>query len=152
MTGMTNRGKNRLLAYYYQRAGALPANFYVALITSATPPGPDTNTLANLTQIATGNGYTDGGIQLNPNSTDFPYFLEDDDNDKSIMRIRPLVWAASGGPLPSSGNGARYAVLTDDPATISARRVLVYWDLVSDRSLIDGATLTLRDLELQLTD
>ena len=152
MAGMTNRGKKLLLDYYFRRQGTLPTNFYVALVTSAVAPGADTNLLSDLTQIAAGNGYSSGGYQLTPGITDFDVMTEDDANDKAILQIKNLVWTASGGAIPASGNGARYAVLTDDNATVNNRQVILFWDLVSDRSASNGTTLTLVDLEHDLTE
>jgi len=150
MAGFTNKGKYRLLGLI--RGATLPTNFYIALVTSAAAPGPDTNTLGQLTQIATGNGYTDGGYELTPGETDFDTLTEDDGNDKGILKVKDVVWTASEGNIPASGNGARYAVLTDDNVTVGSREVWAYWDLTSDRTVSDTQTLTLQDLELDLTE
>jgi hypothetical protein len=130
---------------------ALPTNYYVALLTSATAPNADTNTKADVTEMASGNGYTTGGISLTKNSTDFDVLTEDDTNDRALIQIRDLVWTASGGSMPASG-GARYAVLTDDNATQTSREVYHFWDLVSDRQVSVGQTLTLQDCEIRLTE
>lgn len=155
MPGFTNRGKLRLLEVMFRNqynGGALPTNFYVALVTSANTPGPDTNVLGDLTQIAVGNGYSDGGFQLAKNSTDFDVTNEDDAGDLGSIQIKDVVFTASGGPIPASGSGARWAVLTDDNATIASREVLAYWDLVSDRVVSDGQPLTLQNCELRGTE
>jgi len=149
--GWTNRGKFTTLGCFF-RGETIPTNFYVALVTSATAPTCDINTLSELTEIAAGNGYTTGGYQLTPNSTDFDVINEDDTNDLAKIQIKDVVWTASGGPIPDSGSGARYAVLTDDNATVGSRLVLAYWDLTSDRSVSDGQSLTLQDCELRLTE
>jgi hypothetical protein len=149
-SGVTNRGKKLLLDYVF-RATALPANFYVALVTSATAPTADTNTVSELTEIAAGNGYTSGGYSLTKNSTDFDVLTEDDTNDKAIIQIKDVVWTASGGAIPASGNGARYAVLTDYNATVGSRQVMAWWDLTSDRTVSSGQPLTLQDCELDIT-
>lgn len=149
-SGITNRGKYKLLDWVF-RGTALPTNFYVALVTSAASPTVDTNTLSELTEIAAGNGYTAGGISLTKNSTDFDTLTEDDSGDLGKVQIKDLTWTASGGSLPASGNGARWAVLTDDNATQGSRLVLAWWDLVSDRSVSVGQPLTLQDCELRLT-
>jgi len=149
--GWTNKGKFEALNWIF-RAATIPTNFYVALVTPAAAPGPDTDTLGQLTQITTGNGYTDGGYQLTPGATDFDVINEDDTNDLGKVQAKDVVWTASGGPIPASGNGARYAVLTDDNATVGSRKVIAYWDLSSDRSVSDGQTLTLQDCELRLTE
>ena len=151
MAGWTNRGKYLILDSYF-RGATDPTNFYVALVTSAAAPTQDTNTLSQLTQIATGNGYTDGGYQLSRNSTDFDSLVEDDTGDQGELQIKDVVWTASGGPIPSSGSGARYAVLTDDNATVGSRQVIAYWDLGSDRTVSDGQSLTLQNCELDLNE
>lgn len=149
--GWTNRGKYTVLDWVFRNSTEV-TNFYVALVTSATAPTCDTNTLSELTEIADTNGYTAGGYQLTPNSTDFDVINEDDTNDLAKIQIKDIIWTASGGPIPASGNGARYAVLTDDNATPGSRLILAYWDLSSDRSVSDGQTLTLQDCELRLTE
>lgn len=149
--GWTNRGKYTVLDWVFRNATEV-TNFYVALVTSAVAPTCDINTFGELTEIVAGNGYTTGGYQLTPNSTDFDVINEDDTNDLAKIQIKDIVWTASGGPIPLSGNGARYAVLLDDNATIGSRLVLAYWDLTSDRSVSDGQSLTLQDCELRLTE
>ena len=151
MAGWTNRGKYMGLKRLHDGT-ALPTNYYVALVTSAAAPGPDTNTFTEMTEIAAGNGYTSGGIQLTLNGTDFDVAAEDDGSDFGSMKIKDLVWTASGGSMPGSGNGARYAVLTDDNATQANREIYYYWDLTSDRVISVSQTLTLEDLEMQITE
>ncbi len=124
----------------------------MALVTSAVAPVADTNTLGELTQIAVGNGYTTGGYSLLRNATDFDVWTEDDTNDRGLIQIKDVVWTAAGGPIPATGSGARYAVLTDDNATVASREVYHYFDLVSDRSVSSGQTLTLQDCELRINE
>ncbi len=151
MAGYTNRGK-KVLADVFFRGASAPTNLYLALCTSATAPTADTNTLSQLTQIATGNGYADGGYQLARDSTDFDTLTEDDAADKAILQVKDVAWTASGGPIPASGNGARWAVLTDDNATVGDRQVLAYWDLASDRTVSETQSLTLQDLQIDLLE
>lgn len=127
-------------------------NYYVALVTSATAPTADINTLSQLTEIAAGNGYTTGGFQLTPGTTDFDSITENDTDDRGEVQIKDVTWTASGGAIPGSGNGARYAVLTDDNGTVGSREVYAYWDLSSDRTVSSGQTLTLQNLELRLLE
>jgi len=152
MAGMTNRGKKVRDDYYFRRQGTLPTNFYVMLFTAAIAPGPDVNLVSDLTEIPAGNGYTSGGYQLSPNTTDFDLLTEDDANDKSIMQVKDVIYTASGGNLPASGSGARYAGLTDDNATIANRVIFFFWDLVSNRIVSVGQSLTLQNLEMQETE
>jgi len=121
-------------------------------VTSATAPVADTDTKTSLTEIATGNGYTTGGTLLAWNSTDWDVWTEDDTNDRGLIQLKDIVWTASGGPIPASGNGARYAILTDDNATQGSREVYAYWDLTADRSVSDGQSLTLQNCELRLNE
>ncbi len=150
MPGFTNRGKYAVFGVYFRGVSA-PANFWLALVTSATAPNADINTLSQLTQVANGQGYdaTAGGISIARNSTDFDTYTEDDSNDWALVQLKDITWTASGGNLPASGNGARYAVLCDANATVGSREVIAYWDLVSDRTVSDGQTLTLQNCELR---
>lgn len=148
--GVTNKGKA-----YFLNAGtaksSLPSNLFVALITDAVVPDADTNVFSELTEIPVGNGYTSGGQSLSFNATDFDVLSENDTDDRAEVQVKDLVWTASGGTLPSSGAGARYAVLLDDNATVSSRSVYAWWDLTNNRIVSSGQTLTLQDLELRLT-
>lgn len=147
MPGWTNKGKWRNLLFVFNNT--IPTNFYLALVTSAVAPGPDINTFGELTEIAAGNGYTTGGFQLTPNATDFDVAAEDDANNRGTIQIKDIVWTASGGSIPASGDGARYAVLLDDNVTIADREVLHFWDLTSNKAVSDGQNLTLEDCELR---
>lgn len=149
-SGWMNKLKYNILGWAF-RGTSIPANFFVALFTSATTPTADTNTKGQLTEIAAGNGYVTGGISLSRNATDWPTWTEDDTNDRGLIQIRDLVWTAAGGPIPSSGSGARWSVLTDDNATQNNRETLSWFDLVSDRTVSDGQTLTLQNCELRIT-
>lgn len=151
MAGFTNKGKFQILGIVFN-AVTPPTTFNVALVTSAVAPTQDTNTLSQLTEIAAGNGYTSGGIACARNSTDFPTLTEEDTLDVGFIRVKNLVWTAGAGPIPASGNGARWAVLTDANATVGNREIWAYWDLVSDRTVSSGQTLTLQASELRLTE
>ena len=151
MSGITNRGKLLLLQYAFRTSGR-PANYYVALCTSAQTPTADTNLLSDLTQIAVGDGYSNGGYQLTPGDTDFDENTENDASDLANIQIKDVVWNASGGSIPASGNGARWAVLTTNEGTVANRQIIAYWDLVSDRMVSDSQSLTLQNCELQLTE
>lgn len=147
----TNKGKEHALGYGF-RGVTVPTNYYIALVTSANAPDADTNILDDLTEIAAGNGYTAGGLELTPGTTDFDVLTEDDTNDRGLVQVKDVVWTATGGALPSTGSGARYAVLVDDNTTLTNREVLAYWDLVSDRQVSDGQGLTLQNCELRLNE
>jgi hypothetical protein len=131
MPGWTNRGKYNQLGQYY-RGETKPTNLYGFLATSAAAPTADTNLKSELTEIAAGHGYTV--------------------NDRALVMLKDISWIASGGPIPASGGGARWFNLTDDNATPANRNVYHYFDLTSDRSVVDGQTLTLQNCELRLTE
>lgn len=150
-SGWTNKGKYHVLGLVFQGVTA-PTVYYVRLCTSTTPPTADINTASELTQITAGNGYTAGGFSLSRNATDWDTLTEDDTGDLAKVLAKDVAWTASGGPIPASGNGARWAVLTDDNATDGSRLIIAYWDLVADRSVSVGQTLTLQDCELRLTE
>lgn len=147
---VTNRGKFNILGITFRNATE-PTVFYIALFLASSAPTVDTNTKSDLSEIATGNGYTAGGISVARDSTDFDTLTEDDTNDRALVQLKDIVWTASGGNLPSSGNGARYAGLTDDNGTLGSRDVFCAWDLVSDRTVSSGQTLTLQNCEIRLT-
>lgn len=145
----TNNGKEQMLLVWV-RGVAAETNLYVALLTSATAVGVDTNVMSDVTEVAAGNGYTAGGIQLTPNATDFDVLTVDEPGDYAYAQIKDLVWTASGGNLPSSG-AARYAALTDDEGVVANREVYLGWDLGSDRVVSDTQTLTLQNCEFRIT-
>lgn len=129
-----------------------PTTWYAALCTNATPPTVDTNTLGQLTEIAAGNGYTSGGIAIERSSTGWPTFTEDDSGDLAKAIAKQLVYTASGGNLPSSGSGARWAVLTDDNATVANRQVIAAWQLAGDRIVTAGNAITVSNSEIRATE
>ena len=153
--GITDRGKMWMVAWAFEDTTASDTLF-IMLCTSDVTPDADTETFATLTPIASGNGYTStGGIGategflLTNAGTDFNTITEA--SGYAYIRIRDIVWTATSGPIPSSGDGARWAVLTDNNTTIDSREVLAWFDLAEDRSVADGNDLTLEDLELRLT-
>lgn len=156
MAGITNRGKNNILAVVFRGAAIAGSNFAVFLAVAADAPTVDDNLKTDVTEIATGNGYSAGGLNVDradsSGTPGFDVLTEDDTNDRALVQIEDLVWTASGGPIPASGNGARYAGLTDRNATVGSREMWGFWDLTSDRSISDTQTLTLQDCEIRATE
>ena len=141
-----------MLDTYFRGAAISGSGFAVFLATSAVSPTQDSNVKTDVTEIATGDGYSAGGINVNRDSTDFDVLTEDDTNDWALVQIKDIVWTASGGPIPASGNGARWALLTDRNATVGSRLIIAYFDLVSDRTVSDGQSITLQNIECRLTE
>ena len=150
MAGWTNKGKMRLLETL--RGVSLPTNFYVMLFTSASAPTSDSNVASDLTEVAAGNGYVTGGYSLTKNTTDFDTISEDDSGNFGSLKIKDVVWTASGGSIPASGGDARYACLVDDDGTVADREIWIYWDLASDREVSSGQAITLDDCEIKISE
>ena len=150
MAGWTNKGKMRLLETL--RGVSLPTNFYVMLFTGASAPTSDSNVASDLTEVAAGNGYVTGGYSLTKNTTDFDTISEDDSGNFGSLKIKDVVWTASGGSIPASGGDARYACLVDDDGTVADREIWIYWDLTSDRSVSSGQAITLDDCEIKISE
>lgn len=148
---VTNRAKYLIARGYFRRQD-LPTNHYVALCTGAIVPTVDMNTLAELTEIAAGNGYSTGGISLTPGSTDFDVNTESDVSDYGMVQIKDLVWSASGGSIPASGAVPKYAILLTDEATVANRQIIAAWDLGTVSSTGSGSSLTIANLEIRNVD
>jgi len=147
---VTNRGKYLILQGVFRNAG-LPTSFYMALADQTTTPTVDHNAFSEHTEVPAGNGYTSGGIALARNATDWDVLTEDDTNDRALVQAKDLVWTASGGNLPASGTGARWLDCLDDNVTIGSRQIFGSFDLVSNRTVSDGQTLTIQNPEFRLT-
>lgn len=149
MAGLTNRGKKLLLGTYYANDPTdEPGAFKLALVTSAIAPSADTNVMADLTEVAPGNGYTTGG-EVVVRGSGFDTLIEDDANDRGSIQLINVVWTGSGAGIPASGDAPRFAVLMDDAAIPN---VLAYFDLVSDRSVNNIQTLTVKDAEIRFNE
>ena len=146
-SGTTDRGKKLLLDYAFE-ASTVPTTYYLALCTNATPPTKAINTFSQLVQVATGQGYTDGGASLTA-ADDFTVTEVDGAVGAKVV-IADVTWTASGGNLPASGDGARWAVLLD--GNVSGSNVLAYFDLVSDRTVSDTQTLTIAAAEIDANE
>lgn len=150
MAGVTNRGKKVILnAYFTADTTDEPLDFDMVLVTSAVAPDADRSTLAGLTEVASGNGYTTGGINVTRDATGFDVITQVDASDHALIQIKDLVWTAATGPIPASGSPPRYACLMDDAATPN---LIAFFDLVSDRTVSDTQTLTLQDCEIRFNE
>lgn len=150
MAGWTNRGVFDVLGVTFRANSISGSGFGVFLALAADPPVSTDNVKTDVSEIATGNGYVAGGINVARNSTDWDVHTEDDGNNRAFIQIKDLVWTAAGGPIPASGAGARYAILTDQNSTVASREIWSFWDLTSDRTISDTQTLTLQNAELRL--
>ena len=150
MPGWTNRGKYACLGLWARAIAPVTSVFKLMLMKST--PTADTNLVSDMTEIAVGNGYATGGQSVNRNATDFDVYTEDDTNDWALVQLKDFAWTASGGPIPSDSNGATYAIVTDDNATVGSRNVYHYGSLGGARVVSDTQTLTLQNFEFRLAE
>jgi hypothetical protein len=104
--------------------------FKVALTNSA--PVATNTVLADITQIAAGNGYTTGG-----NTTTIT--LSETAGTTTVQGTQ-VVFTASGGTMATF----RYWVLYNDSATSPADALIAWWDNGSTVSLADGESFTIK--------
>lgn len=123
-----NRGKTRWAEYFSERT-TTSRDFKVGLVKDTYTPNADDNLWGDAgvssNEIATGNGYSAGGAAVTSDSTGFPTNTEDDTNDRNDLVLKDVTWTPSGGPIPSSGAGARWIVLYEDGAT---KHLICVWD------------------------
>lgn len=99
-------------------------------LTNSAPSSSADSVLADITQIAAGNGYTTGGNTINilsSSQSGGTYSLVGDD----------VVFTASGGSIADF----RYIVMYDD--THASDALIAYADYGSTVSLSDGQTFTI---------
>lgn len=102
-------------------------------LTNTAPTATGTTVWANITEIATGNGYVGGGIDIgNLGSEAGGTFTVTTTGDPS--------WTATGGSI----GPFRYAVAYDDTITTGGfvDAVLGFWDYGSNVTLNTGETFT----------
>jgi hypothetical protein len=157
-SGVTNIGKIRILEMAFRNTESTAAMstqpFMMALATSAATLAVTTTTFDTATQISTGNGYNDGGSTAGiivRDTVDWDTLAIDTASNYGYIRLKDIVWTASGGNLPDTGTGAYYSILTDTNATVGSREVYAWFDLSEARTIGSGATLTLQDMEIRLT-
>jgi flagellar capping protein FliD len=96
-----------------------------------TAPTATNTVLANITEVANGNGYTTGGISVGTITG-----AQTSGTFKLVGGTDP-VWTASG-----AGFTARYAVLYNDTPTSPADPLIGWWDYGSSVTLAAGETFT----------
>lgn len=95
-----------------------------------TAPNVSTHAgLADITEIAAGNGYTAGGTQTTQSSS-----AQTSGTYKLVLA--DIVFTASGGSIATF----RYAVLYNDTST--GDRLIAYWDYGSSITVLVGETFT----------
>ncbi len=106
--------------------------FKIALCAAANAPVATNTVLANLTQIANGNGYTTGGTALtNPAGTRT--------NGTFTFAADSCVFTGGAAAMGTF----RYYVLYDDTPGAPADPLIAWWDHGSDVTLNPGDTFTI---------
>ena len=107
----------------------LNADTLKVVLTNSAPVAATDDELADITQIANGNGYTTGGTAVGSNA-----YSQTSGTGK--LTGNDVVFTASGGTI----GPFRYAVLYDDTST--GDKLLGYWDYGSSITLAVGETFT----------
>lgn len=145
MSGTTDRGKYLLLKYAFD-GETVPTTYRLILCTDDDTPTKASNTLADVTEIASGSGYDSGGKAL---ATSDATVTEVDGTIGAKVVFSDQTWSATG-TFPSSGTGARWAVITD--GTTSSDNILAYFSLGSNQTLTSGQSLTLQSIEIDCNE
>ncbi len=143
------RGLKLMLAQFFQN-DTEQTNFYLAFSTAAHTPDKDDSTFAAVTEVATGNGYSTGGISLSRNTTDWINLTQDDTNNRATIQLKNLSFTPSGGPFPNGVDGARWAHIITDEGTIASRQLIASLDLLIPIFVSDGQALTISSTTLRL--
>ena len=108
-----------------------------------------TKLLSELDEIPNGNGYS--ALNVNPGSVNWPTETENDGEGMRFLEraSRQVEWDASGGDIPSSGDGFMAVVLTDNA---SDPNVIAYIDLGRARTVLSGTSLTIPSLALRFAE
>lgn len=111
-----------------EKAHDLGADTLKIALTNTAPTSSNT-VLANITQVANGNGYVTGGSQATQSSS-----AQTSGTYKLVLA--DVVFTASGGTV----GPFRYAVLYNDTST--SDQLVGYWDYGSSITLADTETFT----------
>jgi len=147
--GVTNRGAFLMLDHFFH-AAAVGSDFYLAFLDDSEPPNADWDTMAGRAEIPAANGYVAGGSSFAkaPGS----WTLLEVASSSASARMLDRTLAAAGGPLPQTGPGIRYPVLTTDEGAPPDRQIIAVFDTGTNWQLADGETLTLGGMQLELTE
>lgn len=99
------------------------------MLTNSAPVATNT-VLADLTEIAAGNGYTAGGADTQND-------LSETTGTATVSAV-DVTWTASGGPI----GPFRYVALYNDTPTSPADPLIAWWDYGSNLTLADGESFT----------
>lgn len=105
----------------------------IKLMLSNTAPNTATHVVrADVTELATANGYTSGGTSIANAATRTTTTV--------TLQGTKVVFTAAGGSV----GPFRYAIIYNDTPTSPADPLVAYWDYGSALTLLDGETFTVK--------
>lgn len=63
--------------------------------------------------------------------------------------MKDIKFTAKGGSIPKIGDGVRYAVLTEPGSNVGSRKVYLWFDLESPRTISDGQELRINGIKVE---
>jgi hypothetical protein len=108
-----------------------PAHSLMVMLSNSAP-APGNAVKADITEIASGNGYVAGG-----NAAAFQSWGQTGGLAKLVL-ADPSIWTAAGGSI----GPLRYATLYNNTPTSPAKPLICFWDYGSSITLASGETFT----------
>lgn len=141
-SGWFNKGKEKVLKYYFQGTEAPGASLYTTLLTGSLPAGTE-DTLSALNEITPVDATTIGGRDAKTrNATQFAGSLS---TNTYVITLTDVVFTAGSAGI--NVVTASCLVATDG----AAADVIAWFDLGGSTTVSTGQTLTIQNQKLQLT-
>ena len=140
-SGWTNIGLGCVLNSYF-RDVSTPSSFKLALLTVLPSSWTEIETMAQLTELAGGNGYTQGGATVARSAVGFDVLVEDDANDVAYIQLADVTWNITGSGI----SGVMAAALLDSAGTPN---VVAGFDLNGPVSQVSGQPFVIKNAELR---
>lgn len=102
---------------------------FKVILSNAAPDAAAHTVRADVSEIASGNGYTSGGNPTTMTVTNVSGTV-------TVSNADPATWTASGGNI----GPFRYAILYDDTPTSPADPLVAYWDYGVENTMVPGDT------------
>lgn len=110
----------------------LDSHTFKAVLSNTAPSAANDTVLANITQIANGNGYTTGGQAL----TSVTWSETGSGTGVWRWNAADFSWTATGGAIADF----RYVIICDDTPSSPADPLVGYWDYGTTLSITAGNT------------
>ena len=142
---MTNRGQLMLLKFAFGEE-TVPTSFKVKLVTDSSI-APTVDLFAELNERPAGGGYSLGGTSFDKDDITFTQY-NGAIHAMAVVADDTILWTATG-PIPSSGTGYTFAVITDGS---TADNVIAYVDLDGPDSLNEFEILSVNKIQFWSVD